>query len=110
MICCVQILPKKSKGLAKFGRVVIYVTHDFGHKWLFDICNLFIGEFFIISENRTLAFSNSGIFVDGRKMRREQATQNLLNCELLCDIFVWQNSRKCILSRFADSVIIVGNF
>ena len=31
-----------------------------------DIGNLFIGELFITSESRTLHFSNSGIFVDGR--------------------------------------------
>ena len=32
----------------------------------FDIGNLFIGELFITSENRTLHFSKSAIFVDGR--------------------------------------------
>ena len=33
---------------------------------VFNIGNLFIGELFIISEDRTLHFMNSGIFVDGR--------------------------------------------
>ena len=35
----------------------------------FDIGNLFIGELLVTSENRTLDFSNSGIFVDGRQWR-----------------------------------------
>ena len=32
----------------------------------FDIRNLFIGELFVTSESRTLDFSNSDIFMDGR--------------------------------------------
>ena len=32
----------------------------------FDIGNLFIGELFITSENRTLHFLKSAMFVDGR--------------------------------------------
>ena len=34
--------------------------------WIFNIENLFIGELLLISENRTLHFSDSDIFVDGR--------------------------------------------
>ena len=36
----------------------------------FDIGNQFIGELFITSESKTLDFSNSGIFVDGRNKER----------------------------------------
>ena len=36
----------------------------------FDIGNMFIGQLFIISESRTLHFSNSGIFVDGRNKEK----------------------------------------
>ena len=36
----------------------------------FDIGNLFIGELLLISENKTLNFSNSGIFVDGRNKEK----------------------------------------
>ena len=36
----------------------------------FDIRNQFIGELFITSERKTLDFSNSGIFVDGRNKEK----------------------------------------
>ena len=36
----------------------------------FDIGNQFIGELFIASESKTLDFSNSGIFVDGRNKEK----------------------------------------
>ena len=35
-----------------------------------NIDNLFIGELLVISESRTLHFSNSGIFVDGRNKEK----------------------------------------
>ena len=35
-----------------------------------DIGNLFIGELFITSESRTLKFSNSDIFMDGRNKEK----------------------------------------
>ena len=35
-----------------------------------DIGNLFIGELLVTSENRTLDFLNSGIFVDGRNKEK----------------------------------------
>ena len=42
-----------------------------------DIGNLFIGELLFISENRTLHFSNSDLFVDGRnKEKKNRQTQN----------------------------------
>ena len=46
-------------------------TWEFGHKWKFDIENLFIGELLLISENRTLHSSDSDIFVDGRNKDRK---------------------------------------
>ena len=36
----------------------------------FDIGNQFIGELFITIESKTLDFSNSGIFVDGRNKEK----------------------------------------
>ena len=36
----------------------------------FDIGNLFIGELFITSGNRTLYFSDSDIFMDGRNKEK----------------------------------------
>ena len=39
----------------------------FGHLEEFNIENLFIGELLLISENRTLHFSDSDLFMDGRK-------------------------------------------
>ena len=36
----------------------------------FDIGTLFIDELLVISESRTLAFSNSGIFMDGRNKEK----------------------------------------
>ena len=36
----------------------------------FNIGNLFIDELLVISENRTLHFSDSDIFVDGRNKER----------------------------------------
>ena len=36
----------------------------------FDIGNLFIGELFLTSESKTLDFSNSGIFEDGRNKEK----------------------------------------
>ena len=44
----------------------IYLTQEIWTYLEFDIGNLFIGELFITSESRTLHFSNSGIFMDGR--------------------------------------------
>ena len=44
----------------------IYLTQEFWHQEEFNIENLFIGELLLISENRTLHFSDSDIFVDGR--------------------------------------------
>ena len=55
------------RSLARFGREEGYTYHrKFGHKWKFDIESLFIGELFITSESRTLHFSKSRIFMDGR--------------------------------------------
>ena len=48
----------------------IFNTWKFGHKWKFDIGNLFIGELLLISENRTLHSLDSDIFVDGRNKER----------------------------------------
>ena len=48
----------------------IYVTQEIWKKVEFDIGNLFIGELFITSGNRTLHFSDSDIFVDGRNKEK----------------------------------------
>ena len=77
----------------------------------FDIGNLFISELFITSEDRTLHFSDSDVFVDGRN-KENRASKLKINGILsrsVIYIFVSQNSRKCILRRFADSIIIIGN-
>ena len=37
----------------------------------FDIGNQLIGELFITSESKTLDFSNSGVFVDGRNEEKK---------------------------------------
>ena len=58
-----------------------------------DIEILFIDELLVISEGRTLDFSNSDLFVDGRNKENRQ-TQDLRNCEPVSDICVWQYSRK----------------
>ena len=46
---------------------------------IFNIENLFIGELLLVSENRTLHFSDSGIFMDGRnkEKRIEQSNSRL---------------------------------
>ena len=41
----------------------------------FDIGNQFIAELFITGESKTLDFSNSGVFVDGRN--EEKRIDNL---------------------------------
>ena len=58
-----------------------------------DIEILFIGELLLISESRTLDFSNGDLFVDGRNKENRQ-TQDEWNCEPVSDICVWQYSRK----------------
>ena len=69
--------------LVKQGTFLYEVWPDSAEKR--DICNtgiltsgrksnieiLFIDELLVISESRTLHFTNSRIFVDGRKRRRE---------------------------------------
>ena len=46
------------------------LSTGFCHQEEFNIKNLFIGELFVISENRTLHFLNSDIFVDGRNKEK----------------------------------------
>ena len=41
-----------------------------------DIEILFIGELLLISEGRTLDFSNSDLFVDGRNKEKSKQTQD----------------------------------
>ena len=48
----------------------IYLTQDFDIVRKLTLKNLFIGELLVTSENRTLHFSDSGIFVDGRKKEK----------------------------------------
>ena len=45
---------------------------------IFNIENLFIGELLLISENRTLHFSDSDIFVDGRN-KKNRASKLKIN-------------------------------
>ena len=57
----------------------------------FDIGNLFIGELFITSESRTLHFSNSGIFVDGRN--KENRASKLKISGILCQSVIYLSGR-----------------
>ena len=53
----------------------IYLTEKIWTWVEFDIGSQFIGELFITSESKTLDFSDSGIFMDGRN--REKRVGNL---------------------------------
>ena len=48
----------------------IHLTQDFDIRKESNFENLFIGELLVISENRTLHFLDSDIFVDGRNKER----------------------------------------
>ena len=48
----------------------IYLAQEIWTEVELDIGILFIDELLVISENRTLHFSDSGIFVDGRNKER----------------------------------------
>ena len=48
----------------------IYLTQEIWTSVELDIGNQFIGELFITSDSKTLAFSNSGIFADGRNKEK----------------------------------------
>ena len=55
----------------------IYLTQEILTEVEFDIKNLFTGELSITSEYRTLHFSDSDTFVEGRnKEKRNRQTQN----------------------------------
>ena len=50
----------------------IYLTQEIWTYVELDIEILFIGELLLISESRTLDFSNSDLFVDGRNKENRQ--------------------------------------
>ena len=75
-----------------------------------DIGILFIDELLVISESRTLDFSNSDLFMDGRN-KENRISKLKINGFVSWSVIYLSGSTQGseILSGFAKIVIIIGN-
>ena len=72
----------------------IYLTQEIWTYVKFDIGNLFIGELFITSESKTLDFSNSGIFVDGRNKEKRIGNCHTIKMKSMVFRYTWVYSKE----------------
>ena len=77
----------------------------------FDIEDLFIGELLVTNECRTLNFFGKWISQGWEEKEKiiEELKINLFVSQAII-AFDLPTTEKCIMSRIADSVIIIGNF
>ena len=98
--------------LSRFGREEEYTLHrKFGHKWNWILKILFIDELLVISENRTLHFSNSDLFVDGRK-KENRASKLRINWIVSRSVIYLSGSTQGseFWADLLKSVIVIGYF